>query len=215
MMKKQMAVALVLLMLIPVVFLLGGWLLNLINPESAAGHPNYVQNFYLLNLVKRASFFAMLALVGSMWLAVCYLVIRSKERSPLWLFAAALGPLGFAILVMLNDRTAGETAPHERFVHNLNWFLRAGYEVCIFVIIWMAAYQAMVLKRDLMIKYEAYTTGVSTAQIIDVQNASSGMWAFGEGMEVMYLSVLLYLIWPAVFNIGARVAGNMASVKAR
>jgi hypothetical protein len=214
-MKKQMAVALVLLMLIPVILLLGGWLLSLINPESAAGHPNYVQNFYLLNLVKRASFFAMLALVGIMWLVVCFLVIRSKERSLWWLFAAALGPVGFAILVMLSDRTRVEIKPHERFVRNLNWFVRVGYKVCIFVIIWMAAYQAMVLKRDLMIKYESYTTGVSTAQIINVQNASSGMWAFGEGMEVMYIAVLLYLLWPAVFNVGARVTANMASAKAR
>jgi hypothetical protein len=150
-----------------------------------------------------------------MWLVMCFLVIRSKERSPWWLFAAALGPVGFAMLVMLSDRTPAETDRHERFVCNLNWFLRAGYEGCIFVIMWMAAYQAMVLKRDLMIKYESYTTGVSTAQIINVQNASSGMWAFGEGIELMYIAVLLYLIWPAVFNVGARVTAKMASAKAR
>jgi hypothetical protein len=69
----------------------------------------------------------------------------------------------------------------------MNRFVRAGYEVCAFLILWELAYQAMVLKRDLMIRYESYTTGISTAQIIDTQNASSRMWAFGEGMEVMYL----------------------------
>jgi hypothetical protein len=49
MMKKQKVVALVLLLLIPVVLMLGGWLFSLINPESAAGHPNYVRNFHFLS----------------------------------------------------------------------------------------------------------------------------------------------------------------------
>ena len=79
----------------------------------------------------------------------------------------------------------------------------------------MLAYQGMVLKRTLMISYQAATTGVSTAQIIDLQNASAGMWAFAEGNEVMYLVVLLYLLWPMVFNIVGRVAANVASPKAR
>jgi hypothetical protein len=146
---------------------------------------------------------------------LCFLVIRSKERSSLWLFFAALGPFGFAILAMLNDRAPGETNRHARFVRNLNKFVRVGYEVCSFVIIWLLAYQAMVLKRNLMIMFESATTGVSTAQIIDRQNASSGMWAFGEGIEVMYMVVLLYLIWPIVFNIVGRVAAIVAPPKAR
>ena len=40
MMKKQTALALVLLLLIPFVLMLGGLLFSLINPEIAAGHPN-------------------------------------------------------------------------------------------------------------------------------------------------------------------------------
>ena len=52
MMKKQTVVALVLLLLIPVVLTLGGLLFSLINPEIAAGHPNYVRNYHLLNLLK-------------------------------------------------------------------------------------------------------------------------------------------------------------------
>ena len=132
--KKQWVVAIVLLLLIPAVLMLGGMIFNLINPEIAAGHPNYV---------------------------------------------------------------------------------RAGYELCTFVIIGELAYQAMVLKHTLMIKYHAATSGVSEAQIIGLQNASSGMWAFTEGMEVMFLVVLLYLLRPMVFRIGHRVAEMMASPKAR
>jgi hypothetical protein len=73
-------------------------------------------------------------------------------------------------------------------------------------VIWLLAYQAMVLKRDLMILYESATTGASTAQIIATQNASSGMWAFGEGLEVMFLVVLIYLLWPIAFNFVGRLA---------
>jgi hypothetical protein len=100
-------------------------------------------------------------------------------------------------------------------VRNLNGFVRVGYELCTFVIVWVLAYEAMVLKRTLMIRYEAATTGMSTAQIIDTRNASGGMWAFTEGNEVMYLVVLLYLLWPMVFNIVDRAATIMASPKAR
>ena len=81
--------------------------------------------------------------------------------------------------------------------------------------LWLLAYQAMVLNRNLMIRYESATTGISTAQIIDRQNASSGMWAFAEGNEVIYLVVLFYLLWPIVFNIVGRVATITASPKAR
>ena len=63
----------------------------------------------------------------------------------------------------------------------------------------------MVLKRDLMIIYEAATTGTSTAQIIDQQNTSSGMWAFREGLEVLFLVVLFYLLWPICFNAVGRL----------
>ena len=214
-MRKQTVVALVLLLLIPMVLMLGGLLFSLINPEIAAGHPNYVRNYHLLSLLKSMSLWASGAVVAVLWLLACLLVIRSKKRSNLWLFLAALGPFGFAVLAMLNDRAPAELDWHARFVRNLNGFLRVGYELCRFVIVCVLAYEAMVLKRTLMIRHEAATNGVSTAQIIASQNASAGMWAFAEGMEVMFLVVLLYLLWPIVFSITGRVAAAMASPKAR
>jgi hypothetical protein len=215
MMKKQTVVALALLLLVPIVFRLEGWLFSLINPEIAAGHPNYARNYHLLSLLKNITFWGSVAVVVTLWLLVCFLVIRSKERSSWWLFAAAFGSFGFAVLAMLNDRAPAETDRYARFVRNLNRFVRASYEVCIFVIIWELAWQAMLLKRNLMIMHESATTGMSTAQIIDVQNASSGMWAFAEGNEVIYMVVLLYLIWPMVFNIVGRVTAIMAAPKSR
>jgi hypothetical protein len=214
-MKKQMVVALILLSLIPMVVILGGLLFRLINPEIAAGHPNYARNYQLLSLLKIMSLLASFAVVAILWLLACFLVIRSKQRSSWWLLLVALGPFGFAILALLNDGAPAETDRHARFVHSLNRFARVGYEVCRFVIIWLLAFEAMVLKRNLMILYESATTGMSTAQIMDRQNASSGMWAFGEGLEVMFLVVLLYLIWPIVFNLAGRVATTMTSPKAR
>src|ERR1700751_4334782 len=176
-MMKKRVLALFLLLLIPVVLVLGGMLSNLINPEIAAGHPNYVRNYHLLNLLKILLFGASVASAAVLWILACLMVIRSKRRSYLWLLMAAFGPFGFAVLAMLGDRAPAETDRYDRFVRNLNGFVRVGYELCTFVIIWVLAYQAMVLQRTLMIRFESATTGVSTAQIIQVQNASSGMWA--------------------------------------
>jgi hypothetical protein len=214
MIKKQWVVAVVLLLLIPLVLVLGGMLFSLINPEIAAGHPNYVRNFHLLNLLKKTVMWATAAGVLVLWLLVCLQVIRAKKRSSSWLLLAALGPFGLAILAMLSDRATLETDRYARFVRSLNGFVRAGYELCTFMIVWVFAYEGMVLKRTLMIRYEAATTGSSIAQVTDLHNASGGMWAFAEGMEVMFFVVLLYLLRPVVFNIVGRVTATMASPKA-
>jgi len=88
---------------------------------------------------------------------------------------------------------------YQRFIGKLKNYPRIAYELGLFVVVWVGAFLTMVLKRDLMIIYEAATTGTSTAQIIDQQNASSGMWAFREGLEVLFLVVLFYLLWPICF----------------
>ena len=214
-MKKQTRVALILLLLIPVVLRLGGFLFSRINPEIAAGHPDYVRNFHRLSLLKNTTLFASFAVVAILWFVICVFVIRSKQRSLWWLVLALLGPIGFAILAALNDKAPLAADRYVRFVHKLNPFVRVGYEVCIFIVIWLLAYQGMVVKRVLMILYQSATTGMSTAQIIDIQNASSGMWAFAEGNEVMYLVVLFYLLQPVVFNFVGRLATRTASPNAR
>src|ERR1700741_4902191 len=126
--KKQMVVALVLVLLIPMILMLGGRLLSLINPEIAAGYPNYARNYHLISLVKITSFLASGAVAGILGLLACFLVIRSKGRSPFWLFFATLGPIGFAILARLNDKAPGEEDRHARFVRKMNRVVRVGYE---------------------------------------------------------------------------------------
>lgn len=214
-MKRETVVALVLLLLIPAVLMLGGFLFALINPEIAAGHANYALNFHLLSRLRVAVFLGSVAVAAMLWLVVFFLVIRSKERSLWWMFLAALGPIGLAILATLNDSVPAQTDRHARFVQNLNKLQRVAYEVCRFLVIWELAYQSMVLKRNLMILYESATTGASTAEIIATQTASSGMWAFGEGLEVMFLVVLFYLLWPIIFNIVARITAIATSPKPR
>jgi hypothetical protein len=43
------------------------------------------------------------------------------------------------------------------------------------------------------------------ATIIARQDESSGMYAFSDGLETMYLVVLIYLLWPMVFNLAGRL----------
>ena len=148
-----------------------------------------------------AMFFAIVGL----WLLACFFLIKSKQKSYAWLSMAMLGPFGFTILSMLRDREPSPGDLHQRFVGKLNIYLRIAYEVGFFVFVWDIAYRLMVLKRNVMIILESAITGVSTAEIINLQSASSGMWAFSEGNEVMYLVVLFYLLWPLGFNTAARL----------
>jgi hypothetical protein len=203
MIKKQTLLALLLLLLIPAVTVGAGILFSLINPEIAAGHPNYIRNWHMLHSLKMGVMYGSFATIIALYLIGCFLVVRSKQQSRLWLVLAPLGPLGFAVLSVLNDRVPSAADRYARFVRRLNAWLRVGYELCSFILIWEFGWQIMILKRNLMIWYQSITTGVSTAQIIAVQDASSGMWAFGEGLEVIFFVILLYLLRPLLFNLVA------------
>lgn len=61
------------------------------------------------------------------------------------------------------------------------------------------------LNRELMMAIEAFSCGTSVTTIMATQSASSGMWAFVEGLETAYLAVLFYLLWPIAFNLAARL----------
>jgi hypothetical protein len=56
-----------------------------------------------------------------------------------------------------------------------------------------------------MISYQSFTTGVPTATIVAEQDASSGMYAFGEGLQEIYLVMLIYLLWPIFFNLAGQL----------
>lgn len=73
----------------------------------------------------------------------------------------------------------------------------------------MRRYSPLILERMRQISMVA-----RVAQVIDVHNASGGMWAFSEGLETMFFVVLLYLLRPVIFNLVSRVTARTASPKA-
>jgi hypothetical protein len=211
MFKKHYILAIVSFLSIPAVTVLGALLFISINPEIAAGHPNYERNYWLLDQVKTLCMLAVLLGNIGLWFLTCFYLVKSKKQSYVWLSLAMLGPFGFIILTMLRDKAPALGDLYQQFVGKLNLYLRVAQEFCFFVIVWLVAFQIMILKRDLMILYQAAVTGVSTEQIIDQQNASSGMYAFSEGLEVLYLVVLFYLLWPICFNAVGRLTKSGAA----
>jgi hypothetical protein len=203
MFKRPYVLAIVSFLMIPVTTVLGGLLINSIDPEIAAGHANYERNYRLLSLAKNLFMLALLVVIMGLWFLTCFFLVKSKKRSYGWLPLAMLGPFGLIILTVLSDNAPAPGDLYQQFVGKLKIYLRVSYELGFFVVVWVGAYQAMVLKRDLMIMYEAAATGTS-AQIINQQNASSGMWAFSESLEVLFLVVLFYLLWPICFNVVGR-----------
>lgn len=208
MIKKELLIAMVLLLLMPLVMLGGGFLFSLIDPEIAAGHPNYVRNWHLLSSLKTGIIWGMFAAVFALYLLGSFLVIRSKSQSSLWLPLALLGPLGFAILSVLNDRAPSQSDRYSRFLSRMNWILRTVYEIACFAVICQLSWLLMLAKRYALIEYQSITAGMSTAQIIAIKDASSGMWAFTEGLEILFVVIVLYLLRPIAFNLIARFAAR-------
>jgi hypothetical protein len=199
--------------MIPVVTVAGGLLINAIDPEIAVRASNYERNFWLLSLLKSLAMLTLFLVNMGLWFLACFFLLKSKQRSYGWLPLAMVGPFGLTILTMLSDNAPTPADLYRQFVSKLKISVRIVYELGFFIVAWLVAFQVMVLKRDLMIMYESATTGVSVAQIIDQQNASSGMYAFGEGLEVMFLVVLGYLLWPICFNVVGRLCSLRTAAK--
>jgi hypothetical protein len=117
---------------------------------------------------------------------------------------AVLGPLGFMLMTLLPDKAPAPADLYQQFIRRQGLYLRIVYEILFFVAIWNIAYESVVVLSYFLILAEAARTGNSIAQIVDVQLASSGMWAFSEGMEECFLMVMIYLLWPLGFNLLAR-----------
>lgn len=206
--------ALVVFLTIPVIFRGGGALFAAIDPEKLAGHAHYVRNFRLLQLLRSAIMLAMFGSVVAAWFMTCLLLLRSKSRTSSWLPLALLGPIGFAFLASLRDSSPQPTDFYERLNRRLNVFFRCAYEIGFFMLGWSLAWQMMIAKRDISISLESAATGLSRGQILDQQNADSGMWAFGELNEVMYFWVLLYLLRPVCVNVVGSLLSHRRSSEA-
>jgi len=209
--KRHYLLALACYLLVPAVLIAGAGLYRLIDPEMARGHADYVRDYRLLELAQRGALMATLGLALILWSSTCYLVLKSRQRSLYWLLLAAAGPFGFVAISMLEDRSPAREDLYQRFIRRLKMYWRVPLEIALFVSVWLLAYEAVVLKRELMISYESFMTGTPATTIIARQSASSGMWAFGEGLEEMYLVVLIYLLCPIFFNLAGQLFEPRAS----
>ncbi len=203
--KRRYVLALACYLLIPVVVSAGIRLTFLIDPEMARGHADYARDYRLLEMARTGALIATGALALGLWLAVCSLVLKSRQRSLLWLPLAAAGPFGFIAIAMLRDHSPAPDDLYQQFIQKLKMYWRVPLEIVVFVSVWVLAFLSMVLKRDLMISYVSFVTGTPATTLIAQYNASSGMWAFREGLEILYLVVLIYLLWPIVFNLAGRL----------
>jgi hypothetical protein len=140
-----------------------------------------------------------------LWIACCALLLTARARSRRWLALAAAGPLGFSVIAALADLAPAPGDRYQRFVGGLKTHRRVPFELAVFLAVWTVAYEAIVLERELAIRLESARTGTPIATIVAQQTAASGMWAAGEGFQILYLVPLLYLLWPIGFNLASRL----------
>lgn len=210
-MKKHYIFSIICFFAMPVFMAAGVMLAFFINPEIAAHTQNYERNYRLLEMARNLCLLATILGTLGMWLLTCLLLLKSKGQSYRWLPLSLLGPLGFTVLAALRDNAPSEHDSYQRFVGKQRFYLRAAYESGLFIAVWVLAYCAIALKQHLMILVESMRTGITPAQIMETRNASSGMWAFGEGLEMIYMVVAIYLLWPPAFNLGCRLLKSLAA----
>jgi hypothetical protein len=203
--KLPYILALICYLAIPAVVIAGVGLFVLIDPEMARGHANYARDYRLFDMARVGVMVAVAGLALVLWMSCCYLVLKSRQRSMRWLVLAVAGPFGFSVLAALEDRSPAPGDRYQRLIGSLKTYWRVPLEIAVFVGVWCVAYESVVLKRELLIHLESFTTGTSVSAIVAQQTASSGMWAAGEGIEELYLVPLFYLLWPMMFNIAGWV----------
>lgn len=203
--KRQQLLALACYLAIPAVLIAGVALSSLIDPEMARSHADYARDYRLLETARMGVLAAAAGLALVLWTATCYLVLKARQRSLNWLSLAAAGPFGFIVIAMLKDRSPASDDTYQQFIGKLKIYWRVALEIAVLVSVCLLAFICVAFMRELMIGYQSFTSGTPVATIIAEQNASSGMWAFGEALETIYLVVLIYLLLPIAFNIVGRL----------
>jgi hypothetical protein len=205
MIKKYYVLAIVSLVLIPVVTMVGATIAILIDPEIAVHYANYERNFRILNQLKLGVILASFAADIGLWVLACFFLLKSKKRSYWWLPLSVLGPFGLIALTIVRDNDPLPGDLYQGFIRSMKSIWRVAYEVGLFVLVWVGAFLSVALIGEIRIMAESAYTGTPRAQIVNVQNASSGMWAFTEGLETLGLVVLFYLTFPVLFNVAGRL----------
>ncbi|HEU5182159.1 MAG TPA: hypothetical protein VFW45_15350 [Candidatus Polarisedimenticolia bacterium] len=199
--RRSYLAAIISCLLIPVATIVGAAAAHLVDPEMANGTTNYTRNYLLLDWTQKGVLMGTAGLSLVLWIACCCFVLRARKRSLGWILLAAAGPFGLVVIASLKDRSPEPRDLYQRFLSNLAIGWRILFELAVFVLVWVLSYEAVVLERNILIQIESSTTGTPVATIIDRQNASSGMYAAGEGMEALFLVAMLYLLRPLLFNL--------------
>ena len=215
MIKKLNLLAIASLLLIPAVTILGVAVSTFINPEWAVRTSDYVRNYHLLDMARSGVLLATLLADIALWFTACFLVLKSKKQSRWWLAAGLLGPIGLIVLSVIPDHAPSSEDLYQRFLGRMKAASRIAYEIGLFVVVWISAFTIVSLITELRILGESIFTGTPRAQIVNVQLASSGMYAFGEFLEVTGLVVFFYLTFPVVFNVAGRLLSFRAVASGR
>ena len=200
MLKCDAVRALAALVAIPVVMIGCTAVAFSINPESSTIGSFHLQNYWLLYDVRRVLLWVTPLAVVGLWFLTCLFVVRAKGRSYAWSAVGLLGPFGLIALTMLGSKRVERGGLYDRWVRHRHWALRVLYQVMLFAVIVVAADRLIVLKRPLVILWQSHVTGFPVEEVVRQQDASSGMWAFGEGLETLFLVVLFYLLGPICFK---------------
>jgi hypothetical protein len=201
MIRKYYARSIIALLLIPVVTLSAAGIDFAIDPELARGHANYVRNFALLQHLRVGVVLAALMLVIALWLLACVWLLRARSQRRAWLSLSLLGPLGFAWLMTLPDRSTPDPADaYRRQLTRLPSPLRILYEIVRFAVFGFIALQLIEWFDEGTALLEASRRGMPLAQVLAERDASGGMWAFGDLIRAGCVFVLLYALWPAGCN---------------
>lgn len=192
------------LLAIPVAVLSGGALFGLIDPEWAHHTGDYVRNYRLIEILRQAILLIALLAALCFWFLCIWLVVRARERTPRWLLLAVLGPLGLVVLILLDVRSRNPEDRYGTVRAGLRWPSRLLFDTACFFLLLALAGTTVVAMNQLTLLIEATRRGVDPSVVAAERDASSGMWAFSEMIETMFVFTLLWLLLPLVFNLIAR-----------
>ena len=210
MQKRQYLQALACFLAIPAVLMAEGIVFGLLDPEMARSFGDYTRYYRLIEMVRAGTMMGAAGIALALWILTCYLVLKARQRSFGWLALAAGGPIGFQFIAMLKDRAPAADDCYQQFIGRLKTVRRVLLEIALFMLAWVLAFASVALKDELLVRYESFATGTPAAVIIERQNAESGMRAFSDGLQEMYLVVLVYLLWPIAFNLVGQLLSRRA-----
>jgi hypothetical protein len=211
MIKKYYVLAIVSLILIPAVTMVGATIAILIDPEIAVHYANYERNFRNLNQLKLGVMLAAFTVDIGLWVLACFFLLKSKKQSYWWLPLSVLGPFGLIALTIVRDNDPLPGDLYQRFIRSMKSVWHVAYEMGLFALVWIGAFLSVNLLGEIRIIGESAFTGTPRSQIVAVQLASSGMWAFTEGLEALGLVVLFYLTFPVLFNVAGRLFSSKSA----